>query len=140
MARPRKDERIHQTVSVPGCSETVVHDDAVRNAKQSLPEPDAVSAMTDLFAALGDPTRLRIVAALSAGRLCVCDISATVGLTQSATSHQLRVLRDRGLVSSRREGRMVYYSLDDDHVASLYEQALDHVGHVYAEQNEELVA
>lgn len=140
MARPKRDERIHQIDDVPGCSETVVHADAVRNARQVLPEPVELTAMTDLFAALGDPTRLRIVAALSGGRLCVCDISATVGLSQSATSHQLRVLRDRGLVSSEREGRMVYYSLDDDHVAHLYQQARDHITHVYAGTNDTLVA
>jgi ArsR family transcriptional regulator len=69
------------------------------------------------------------VAALAAADLCVCDLAATLGLSESATSHQLRVLRELGLVRSRREGRLVYYALDDAHVRLLYHQALDHVAH-----------
>ena len=78
---------------------------------------------------MGDPTRLRLVAALAGRELCVCDLAATVGLSESAVSHQLRLLRARGLVRSRRDGRLVYYALDDDHVAALYAIALEHVAH-----------
>lgn len=85
--------------------------------------------MSDLFGAVADPTRLRIVAALAARELCVGDLAATLAMSQSAVSHQLRVLRDRGLVRARRDGRLSYYALDDEHVAGLFGQALDHVRH-----------
>ena len=85
--------------------------------------------MAALFGALADPTRVRLVAALERAELCVGDLAATVGLSNSATSHQLRLLRTLGLVRTRREGRTIYYALDDEHVRTLYRQALDHVGH-----------
>jgi DNA-binding transcriptional ArsR family regulator len=85
--------------------------------------------MAALFKAMGDPTRVRIVSALSQGELCVCDIASSVGMSQSAVSHQLRTLRELHLVRTRREGRKIYYALDDDHVHSLFHQGLDHVQH-----------
>ena len=87
----------------------------------------AVAALADLFKVLGDPTRIRILQALHDTRLCVCDIAETLGMTQSAISHQLRVLRQARLVRARREGRSVFYALDDDHVAHMFEQGLLHV-------------
>ena len=80
-----------------------------------------------LFAALGDPTRLRLLAALQAGPLCTCDLAATLGVTESAVSHQLRGLRALRLVASDRDGRVVYHRLDDDHVAALLDVAAEHV-------------
>jgi len=85
--------------------------------------------MTELFKAMGDPTRLRIVSALSPGELCVRDIASSVGLSQSAVSHQMKTLRDLHLVRAHKEGRRVFYSLDDDHVHYLFHQGLDHVRH-----------
>lgn len=128
MARPRKQTQVHDIADLV-CDDNVVHVDAVRRARQSIPEPRIVGGVIDLFAALGDPTRLRMVAALAEHELCVCDLAATVGQSESAISHQLRAMRGLGLVRSRREGRLVYYALDDDHVMTLYRQALDHVGH-----------
>jgi DNA-binding transcriptional ArsR family regulator len=81
------------------------------------------------LALMADPTRLRIVAALDATELCVCDLSATIGISESAISHQLRQMRDLSIVRTRRNGRRVFYSLDDAHVTSIYRQALDHVTH-----------
>ena len=101
----------------------------VDEARSALPDANLVQGMTELFAALGDPTRLRIIAALSAQELCVRDLSDTVGQTKSAVSHQLRQLRTLGLVQGRRDGRRVYYALDDQHVGRLYGEALDHVHH-----------
>ncbi|MEA2523961.1 MAG: ArsR family transcriptional regulator, lead/cadmium/zinc/bismuth-responsive transcriptional, partial [Thermomicrobiales bacterium] len=95
----------------------------------ALPTGQVLGGLADLFAALGDPTRLRIVAALAGGELCVCDLAATVGQTESAVSHHLRLLRSLGLVRPRRDGRLVYYTLDDAHVTTLFGQALDHVAH-----------
>ena len=86
-----------------------------------------VEALADTFRVLGDPTRVRILDALSGGELCVCDIASLVGLTDSAVSHQLRLLRGMRLVRPRRAGRLVYYAVDDQHILELLKQALTHV-------------
>ena len=85
--------------------------------------------LADLFSALSDPTRLRIISILLDGEMNVGDIAAQLEMTESAVSHQLRGLRQMRLVSSRKNGRQVYYALDDDHVAKLYVMGLDHVAH-----------
>jgi ArsR family transcriptional regulator len=90
-------------------------------------DPQVVQALADTFRILGDPTRVRIVDALSDGELCVCDLAAHVGISESAVSHQLRLMRSMRLVRGRREGRCVYYTLDDQHILSLYQQGLRHV-------------
>ena len=111
------------------CEDDVIHADAVRRARAALPASPVAVAMADLFGALGDPTRVRLIAALAEGELCVCDLAATLRMSQSAISHQLRLLRHLGLVRTRREGRVVYYALDDAHVLTLFRQGLDHVAH-----------
>ena len=90
-------------------------------------DPTIVQALADTFRLLGDPTRVRIVDALSEGELCVCDIAAHIGISESAVSHQLRLMRNQRLVRGRREGRCVYYTLDDQHVLDLFQQGLRHV-------------
>lgn len=132
MPRPRKTEQLAGATDLL-CDDRVVHVGAVRAARAVLPAGASLAGMSALFAALGDPTRLRIAAALSAQELCVCDIAAAIGQTESAVSHHLRMMRSLGLVRARRDGRLVYYALDDDHVAVLYGQALEHVGHQAAE-------
>ena len=87
----------------------------------------SVHALAETFKVLGDPTRVRLLDALSRAELCVCDVAGLLGLTESAVSHQLRLLRGMRLVKSRREGRHIYYSLKDDHIVKLFEQALEHV-------------
>lgn len=99
----------------------------VRKLRQSLVAPDAVQGLADTFSALGDPTRVRMLDALSHGELCVCDLAAVLGLSQSAVSHQLRLLRGMRLVRPRRDGRVVFYSLDDHHIMLLFRQTLQHV-------------
>ena len=89
--------------------------------------PRAVESLADTIRVLGDPTRVRILDALSGGELCVCDIASLVGISESAVSHQLRLLRGMRLVRPRREGRQVFYALDDDHIIELLRQALTHV-------------
>src|SRR5918995_320637 len=92
-----------------------------------------IHGLTEIFRVLGDPTRVRILDALSQAELCVGDIAGTLGLTESAVSHQLRLLRSARIVRSRRDGRMIFYTLDDTHVLTLFEQGLRHVqeaGHV----------
>lgn len=99
----------------------------VRALRTLLTAADAVQALADTFSALGDPTRVRILDALSHGELCVCDLAAVLGLSQSGVSHQLRLLRGMRLVRPRREGRVVFYSLDDQHIMAIFRQTLQHV-------------
>lgn len=98
----------------------------VRRLRAALVDGDTVTGLADIFGALGDPTRVRILDALSHGELCVCDLAAVLSLSQSAVSHQLRLLRGLRLVRARREGRMVFYALDDRHVIDLLAQGLKH--------------
>lgn len=102
----------------------------VRRLRASLVSGDSVTGLAETFRALGDPTRVRILDALSHEELCVCDLAAVLSLSQSAVSHQLRFLRSLRLVKPRREGRMVFYSLDDRHVVDLLQQGLRHVEEV----------
>ena len=110
------------------CDVRCIHPDAVDAARASLADrAERLDGAQALFAALGDPTRLRLLAALQAGPLCTCDLAATLGVTESAVSHQLRGLRALRLVASDRDGKVVYHRLDDDHVAALLSVAAEHV-------------
>ena len=97
------------------------------SARSRTLEPATVDALADTFRILGDPTRVRIVDALAGGALCVHEISDRIGLSESAVSHQLRLMRTMRIVRGRREGRCVYYTLDDQHVLDLFQQGLRHV-------------
>jgi DNA-binding transcriptional ArsR family regulator len=101
----------------------------VQRARAQLVDERSADQLSEFFRALGDPTRIRIVSALSAGELCVCDLAAALDMSQSAISHQLRVLRQLYLVRRRKAGQMVYYTLDDAHVSTLFHEGMDHVGH-----------
>lgn len=107
----------------------VFHIDPVKVARlrEALIGQASVDALAETFRALGDPTRVRVLDALSHGELCVCDLAALLDLRQSATSHQLRLLRTLRLVRTRRAGRMVFYALDDRHIVTLFRQGLRHV-------------
>ena len=109
------------------CSDANVED--VRTARALLLESGQAHALAGIFKALSDPTRLRIISALTDREFCVGDLAEALGMEQSAVSHQLGDMRDRGLVRSHREGRHVYYRLDDEHVADLYAQGLAHAKH-----------
>lgn len=101
--------------------------DASQSRRARLMPADAVDALSDTFRMLGDPTRVRILDVLAGGELCVCDIADLVGTSESAVSHQLRLLRGMRLVRPRRAGRQVYYALDDQHIMSLFQQGVRHV-------------
>src|SRR5687768_12314135 len=90
-------------------------------------DPQSVEGLSETFRVLGDPTRVRILDALSRAELCVGDLAAQLGLTESAVSHQLRLLRNTRIVRTRRDGRMIFYALDDRHVLTLFRQGLRHV-------------
>ena len=101
--------------------------DALAEVRPRLLDGETVQAVADVFRLLGDPTRVRLVDALSHGERCVCDLAALVGLTESAVSHQLRLLRAARLVRVRRTGRQAFYSLDDHHVLGLVHDTRRHV-------------
>ena len=111
------------------CDILYVNEAQVKRVQKQMPEPETVNQVTEIFASLADPTRARIVFALSKAELCVCDVATLLDMTVSAISHQLRVLRHLGLVKYRKQGRMAYYSLDDEHASGLLAQALQHVTH-----------
>jgi len=109
------------------CEVFLVDPERVARVRQVLVGSRDVSLLAETFRALGDATRVKILDALSHGELCVCDLATLVGMSQSAISHQLRLLRTLRLVRTRREGRMVFYALDDDHIMSLFREGLRHV-------------
>jgi ArsR family transcriptional regulator len=108
------------------CGETVIHPEALERARNALARAP-VEDLAETFKVLGDPTRVRILLALASAELCVCDVAELLGVTVSAVSHQLRLLRVHRLVKARRDGKMMYYSLDDDHVRSLFDEGARHV-------------
>ncbi|MTI80886.1 MAG: winged helix-turn-helix transcriptional regulator [Firmicutes bacterium] len=93
-------------------------------------EDEEVQKISGIFKALGDPTRFKILFCLRQGEMCVCDISEILDMSQSATSHQLRVLRNLRLVKHRKQGKMVYYSLDDEHIFKILDEGLNHINHI----------
>jgi DNA-binding transcriptional ArsR family regulator len=109
------------------CEVLYVDEALVRSVAAQMPAEDLVTRVTDIFKVLNDPTRVRIVFALSKADLCVCDLASLVGLSISAVSHQLRLLRSLGLVKYRKEGRLAYYSLTDQHTRRLLSDVLEHL-------------
>ena len=113
--------------SVPCCEEALVHDAAVDRVRQNLPPEERLYDLAELFKIFGDSTRVKILYALLESELCVCDIAQLLGLTQSAVSHQLRVLKGSRLVKFRKEGKTVFYSLADSHVRKIIAQGMEHI-------------
>jgi len=111
------------------CEIDFIHEDEVHAAQNTLIDGLTATHLARTFQALADPTRVRVISALSHTELCVCDLAALLGMTQSAVSHQLRLMRDLRLVKARKEGRIVYYTLDDDHIHDLFHRGLEHVEH-----------
>ncbi len=107
------------------CEYPVIHQEVIDKIK--LPEEEVLYDLGDFFKILGDSTRIKILSALFQSEMCVCDIAALLGMTQSAISHQLRVLKQGRLVKHRKDGKVVYYSLDDDHIKHIVDQGLTHI-------------
>ena len=112
---------------LPCCEENQVHLDAVERVRGLLPADETLYDLAELFKIFGDSTRVKILYALLEGELCVCDIAKLMEVTQSAVSHQLRVLKGSKLVKFRREGKTVYYSLADEHVIRILSQGMEHI-------------
>ena len=115
------------TYEVECCEEHLIHNDLLQKVDGKMPEEQEISDLSDLFKVFGDSTRIKIICALFQAEMCVCDIAALLGMNQSAISHQLRVLKQTRLVKNRKEGKVVYYSLDDDHVKGIFDQGLEHL-------------
>lgn len=111
------------------CADTYIHKERVQAAIIHLVDDPTAIRLAETFKALSDPTRVRIVSLLADAELCVCDLAAALHMSQSAVSHQLRTLRDLQLVRWRREGRQIFYALDDVHVCDLFRRGLEHVTH-----------
>jgi ArsR family transcriptional regulator len=109
------------------CNCNVIHQEIVSLVTSKMPDDEVLADVADLFKVFGDSTRVRILYALQESEMCVCDIAALLGMTKSAISHQLRALRQAKLVKYRKVGKVVYYSLDDYHVGTIFTQALAHV-------------
>ena len=107
------------------CSE--VHSEIVNSVKNSLPKEELLYDIAELFKVFGDSTRVRILYVLAASEMCVCDIAEILNMTQSAISHQLRVLKQSRLVKYRRSGKIVFYSLSDDHIETILNMGMEHV-------------
>lgn len=112
---------------IPHCEFIHAHPETIGKIKAAMPDDDTLIDLSELFKVFGDSTRIKILSALSGGELCVCDISTAVGMTSSAVSHQLKILKSAGLVSFRREGKTVFYALADDHVTTILNQGLEHI-------------
>ena len=111
------------------CEVSVTSKEKLQEIKDSIYDDETVENLSQIFKAIGDPTRLKIIYVLSKSPLCVCDIANLLDMSQSAISHHLRLLRNLRLVKYRKDGKLVIYSLDDDHVLELFKQGLEHVRH-----------
>lgn len=109
------------------CDCTAIHNDIVDKVKENIPNEETLYDLAELYKAFGDTTRIKILYALFASEMCVCDIAVLLNMTQSAISHQLRVLKQARLVKFRKDGKVVYYSLDDEHVKHIFDQGLHHI-------------
>ena len=118
----------HDAGKYPICQEEELHPEAIRQVREKLPREEVLYDLAELFKIFGDSTRVKILyALLEVEELCVCDIAGLMDVTQSAVSHQLRVLKNSKLVKFRREGKTVYYSLADGHVARILSQGMEHI-------------
>ena len=109
------------------CDEFCTHGEIIGRVQPQMPREEQLYDLAELFKMFGDSTRIRILYVLFEAEMCVCDIAEVLKMTQSAISHQLRLLKQAKLVKNRREGKTVYYSLADDHVRSIIDQGMEHV-------------
>lgn len=124
-----EQETLQQEEAEDLCETECVHAEAVQSAKASMKNGQQLVELAELFKALSEPSRLKIIQALLNRELCVCDLCDVLGMQQSAVSHQLRVLRNLRIVKRRKEGKMMYYSIDDQHIEGLFLQGLHHIAH-----------
>ena len=133
--KTRNDEMSGRAIAVCDCN--CVHQDVLNEVQEQM-DRETLKRVAKLYSIFGDGTRLHILAALNCHEMCVCDLAVLMNMTKSAVSHQLRVLRDNKLVTSRRDGKQVFYSLADDHVKDLLDIATDHINEEGCEHDEKV--
>ncbi len=111
------------------CDCNIIHQDAVDKTLKKMPEKELFENLAEFFKIIGDATRTKILFALDQNEMCVCDIANVLGMSKSSISHQLASLRNSGIVKYRKEGKEVYYTLDDEHVKQVFEIAIEHIEH-----------
>ncbi len=121
-AMNKKEDKILES-----CEVKAIHQEVVDKVQTDLPDDEVLYDLAELFKVFGDSTRIKILYSLFQAEMCVCDIGIILGISQSAVSHQLRVLKQARLVKYRREGKVVYYSLDDDHIKRIFNEGLNHI-------------
>ena len=109
------------------CDCDIIHKDKVKATQSKMLDAESALLIADFYKALSDSTRIKMIDALFCGELCVCDLSYLINMTKSATSHQLRYLKDMNLVKSRRQGKEVFYSLEDEHVKKVFAISVEHI-------------
>lgn len=109
------------------CDITCVHEDTIQKAKLMMPQEEMIEELAQFYKVFGDATRVKILCVLLSSEMCVCDLAEFLGMTQSAISHQLRILKQMKLVKNRREGKTVYYSLADGHIQNIINQGMEHI-------------
>ncbi len=111
------------------CDCNVVHHDAVERSLSAMPSDETIKDLSNFYKIMGDGTRCKMICALQSGEMCVCDLCNVLSMSKSSISHQLAKMKESGIVKSRREGKEVYYSLDDDHVSEIFATTLAHIEH-----------
>lgn len=111
------------------CDCNVIHESAVKEVKKSMLSDKVINEVASFFKIVGDPTRTKILSILDKNELCVCDIANLLNMTKSSISHQLKTLKEASIVKSKKDGKEVYYTLDDEHISEVFEVALYHIGH-----------
>ena len=124
---PAQDANLDPATEAPVCEQPETHPDIIAQVREKMPGDGEQLRLADLFRMFGDPTRVQILSALLASELCVCDLAQLLGLTVSAVSHQLRLLKTAGLVTYRRSGKNVIYALADDHVRTILACGMEHI-------------
>lgn len=109
------------------CDVIYVHDDKVKEVLKELPPEETIKELADFYKVFGDATRVKILCVLLRSQMCVCDLAQMLGMTQSAISHQLRILKQMKLVRNKRDGKTVYYSLADGHIQNIISQGMEHI-------------
>jgi len=112
---------------VENCNCNIIHNDVIKKVRENMPKDEVLNDVAEFFKVFGDSTRIKIICSLFKSEMCVCDLSALLGVSQSAVSHQLRTLKSARLVRYRREGKVVYYSLDDEHIKTIFDEGLNHI-------------
>ena len=117
----------HNEITTPSCECEEIHGEVVERKRAAMPDESTLYELADFFKVLGDSTRASILFAIDGEPMCVCDIASLLGMTKSAVSHQLKILRQNDLVTYRKSGKNVFYTLADDHVRDIIEKALEHI-------------